>query len=69
MKIQNGPKTQFWINLNTDILKLVNQGEQIILMGDWNSESLEVKKWMETQVITNTICNIHGYSDASITFQ
>ena len=42
MKIQNDPRTQFWIDLNKDISKWIHQGEQIILMGDWNSKAPEV---------------------------
>ena len=45
MKIRNDPITQFWIDLNTDILKWIHQGEQIITMGDWNSEASEVNTW------------------------
>ena len=37
MKIQNDPRTQFWINLDTEISKWVHQGEQIIIMGYCNS--------------------------------
>ena len=36
-------------------------------MRDWDSEALEVNTCMETQVLTNTIYNLHGYSDALIT--
>ena len=38
-------------------------------MGDWNSEALEVNIWMETQGITNTIYDLHGYSYALITYK
>ena len=38
-------------------------------MGDWNSEASEVNTCMETQGLTNKICDIHGYSDALITYQ
>ena len=38
MKIQNDPKNQLWIDLNTQIEKCMDQGEQLILVGDWNSE-------------------------------
>ena len=67
MKIQNDPRTQFWININKDISKSIHKTEKIILVRDWNSEASEVNKWMETQVITNTIYNIRGYSNAPIT--
>ena len=43
--------------------------EQIILMGDWNSEASEVSTWMEAQGLTNRICNFHGYSNATIKYQ
>ena len=69
MKIRNYPRTQLWIDLNTYIVKWMYQGEKIILMGDWNSEALEVKKWMGTQGLANTICDLHGYSYAPITYQ
>ena len=61
MKIQNYSRTQFWIDLNKEISKWIHQGEQIILMGDCNIEASEVNKWMETQGLTNKICNLHGY--------
>ena len=38
-------------------------------MVDWNSEALEVNTCMETQGLNNKICNIHGCSDAPITYQ
>ena len=48
MKIQNDPSNQFWIDLNTEILKWIHQGEQIIIMGDWDIEVSEVNTWRET---------------------
>ena len=69
MKIKNDPRTQSWIDFNKDILKCIHQGEHIIIMEDYNSEASEVNTWMKTQVLTNTICNIHGYSDALIIYQ
>ena len=59
MKIQNYPRTQFWIDLNKEISKWIHEGEQIILMGVWNSEALGVNTWMETQELTNKICNLN----------
>ena len=38
-------------------------------MGDWKSEASEVNIWMETQGLTNTIWNLHIYSNAPITHQ
>ena len=55
MKIENGLRTQFWMDLNKDISKWIHQGEQIILLGDWNSEALEANTRIETQELTNTI--------------
>ena len=69
MKIQNDPRTQFWIYINKEISKWIHQGEQIILMGDCTSSESEVNTWMETQGLTNTICNLYGYSNAPITYQ
>ena len=59
MEIQNDPRNQFWIDLNTEITKWMDQVEQLILMGDWNSKFLEVKPYMETQGVNNIICNLH----------
>ena len=61
LKVQNNPRPQFWIDLNKGISKWIHQGEQIILMGDWNSEASDVNTWMETQGLTNKICNLHEY--------
>ena len=69
MIIQNYPRTQFWIDFNTDIAKFKYQEEQLILMGGWNSEVSKVNVWMETQGLTNKICYLHGYSDVPITYQ
>ena len=69
MKLQNDPRTQFWIDINKEISKWIHQLEQIILMEDCNSEASEVNTWMETQVLTNKICNLHGHSNAPITYQ
>ena len=48
MEIQDDPRNQFWIDLNKDISKYTHQGEQIVLMGNWNSKASEVNTWMET---------------------
>ena len=47
-KIQNNPRTQFWIYLNTKIAKWMDQGEQLILIGGFNSEASDVNTRMET---------------------
>ena len=68
-RIQNYPITKLCIDLNKDISRLIHQGEHIIFMGYWNSESPEVNTWMEKQGLTNTICNLHRYSKSPITHQ
>ena len=68
MKIQNNPRTQFLIEVNTEISKWIHQGEQIIIMGDWNSEESEVNTWIEKQELTKKICNLQRYSDDLITY-
>ena len=47
----------------------MDKGERLIIMGDWNSEFLELKTWMKTKGLTNTICDLHGYSDVPITYK
>ena len=39
MKIQSDPMTQFWIDPNKETVKNMDQGKQLILMGDWNREA------------------------------
>ena len=69
MKIQNDPRTRFLIDINKEILKCIRQAEQIILIEYCNSEASEINTRMETQGLNNTIFNLHGYSDAPITYQ
>ena len=52
MKMHSDPRTQFRININTEISKWIHKVEQIILRVDWNIELLEIKTWMETQGLT-----------------
>ena len=49
------------MDLNKDISKWIHQGEQIILMDEWNIEASEVNTSIETQGLTNAIYNIHRY--------
>ena len=49
--------------------KWTGQGEQLILVRDWNIDVLEVNTWMETQGLVNTIFNLCGYSYVTITCQ
>ena len=42
MKIKNNPRTQFWIYLNTEIMKWIDIEEKLIIMVDWYSEASEV---------------------------
>ena len=50
-------------------MKWIHQGEQIIIIGDWNSEESEVNTWIEKQELTKKICNLQRYSDDQITYQ
>ena len=38
-------------------------------MGEWNSETSEVNPWIETQGLTNAICNLQDYSNSTIKHQ
>ena len=46
LRYQNDPIIQIWVDINKEISTWIYQGEQIILVGDWNSEALEVITWM-----------------------
>ena len=59
IKIQIYPRNQLWIDLNTDTAEWMNHGEQLIIVGDWNSEVSEVRTWMKIQVIPNAICDLY----------
>ena len=68
MKIQNDPRNQSWIDINTEISKGYIKEKKNIL-GDWNGEASYVNTLMGTHGLTNTICNLHGYSDYTIAYQ
>jgi hypothetical protein len=37
----------FWNDLETFVCQCIDDGDQIILMGDFNSEFMEVREWMK----------------------
>ena len=43
------------------------EGNQIILLGDWNSDFEDVNRWMRRLGLQNTICEQHGY-EAPVTY-
>ena len=46
--IQSCPWRQFWVDLKTFVEEVYDNGEQLIVMGDWNSRMKDVDLFFET---------------------
>jgi Reverse transcriptase (RNA-dependent DNA polymerase). len=53
------PRSQFWIDLKTYISECKENSEQVIVMGDWNSNYIEVVQWMNTLGLKDIIQDRH----------
>jgi exonuclease III len=53
------PRQQFWEDLRTYITTCKDSGEQVILMGDWNSKYEEVVQWMAQCGLKDVIVSRH----------
>ena len=54
----------FWNDLETSVRQRIDDGDQIILTGDFNSEFKEVREWMLELGFVEGICEKHGYDAA-----
>ena len=59
----------FWNDLETFVRQSIDDGDQIILTGDFNSEFIEVREWMLELGLVEGICEKHGYEEAPNTYQ
>jgi len=59
MGILECPRTQFWQDLRESIMTWQSQNEQVIIMGDWNSEYQEVITWMKSFGLVDIIHSRH----------
>ena len=59
----------FWNDLETSVRQRIDDGDQIILTGDFNSEFKEVREWMLELGLVEGICENHGYDAAPNTYQ
>ena len=53
-----------WNDLETFVRQRIDDGDQIILTGDFNSEFKEVREWMLELGFVEGICEKHGYDAA-----
>ena len=56
------PRKQFWDDLKCYIRECQNNNEQVIVMGDWNTEYREVVHWMRTLGLADIIQQRHSTS-------
>lgn len=56
------PRKQFWIDLKEFITQCLENKETVILMGDWNSNYLEVVEWMSKLGLHDIIQSRHNTS-------
>lgn len=45
-QVMECPRKQFWKDLKDFLVKCQQNNEQVIIMGDWNSDYYEVTQWM-----------------------
>lgn len=54
------PRKQFWIDLQSYIEQCQNANEQLIVMGDWNSDYDQLLIWMQQFGLHDIIQSRHG---------
>jgi hypothetical protein len=59
----------FWNDLEPFFRQCIEDGDQIILTGDFNSEFKKVREWMLELGLVKGICEKHGYDEAPNTYQ
>ena len=64
------PLQAFWSDLKEDVKKWQLDGEQLILMGDWNTEMMddEFFAWRDELGLVDVVTDTHGDEDAPSTF-
>ena len=58
-QITSCPRHQFWQDLKTYIRECTDNSEQVIVMGDWNSQYQEVVQWMKMVGLKDIIHDRH----------
>ena len=68
--LKKDPTAAFWEDLAHTIVKWQNEGNQLVIMGDWNEAIVNgnLTEWMNTFGLTEAITGIHG-SDPPPTYQ
>jgi hypothetical protein len=59
--IMECPRKQFWRDLKAFIQKCQEQEEQVVIMGDWNSNYTEVVQWMENLDLHDILKSRHEH--------
>lgn len=55
------PRKQFWVDLKAYIEQCISNEEHLVIMGDWNSEYGEVKRWMKGNGLIDIIQQRHNH--------
>jgi hypothetical protein len=61
------PRKQFWIDLKRFIQRCQQEGEQVLVMGDWNSKYQDVIHWMKELGLADIIQQRHTNQQPPIT--
>ena len=62
--LHTDPTSAFWEDLAKAIVQWQNEGDQLILMGDWNEVIVNgnLTKWMNTFGLSEAITDMHGHN-------
>ena len=60
--LKTDPTAKFWEDLAQSIVAWQNEGNQLVLMGDWNEEIVNsnLTEWMNTFGLSEAITGLHG---------
>ena len=60
--LHTDPTAAFWEDLARAIVEWQNEGDQLIMMGDWNEiiTNGNLTEWMETFGLSEAITDVHG---------
>ena len=60
--LHRNPTAAFWEDLARDIVKWQSEGNQLVLMGDWNEDIVNgnLTEWMSTFGLKEAVTGIHG---------
>ena len=58
------PRKLFWYDLSMTVQAATSDGYKVMLLGDFNSDFIDLREWMVQHGLVDNICEIHGYDKA-----